>query len=119
MNESDQRLESLLAAIGPPLIVRQPTGDDAVGRDTQRVATTQVDELLRRVAALTGVVVVKKRSGGGGSDRLAAQLLLADLAVITSMTRALNDLSATRLTEALTDLVAARRDAERSLSDTR
>ena len=59
------------------------------------------------------------RSDWDEVDRLAAQLLLADLAVITSTTRALNDLAATRLAEALSDLVTAGREVERSFSDTR
>ena len=119
MNDSNQRLELLMAAIGPPAVVRQPPGDDAVDRNIQQIATTQVDELLRRVAALTGVLRADNRSDWDEIDRLAAQLLLADLAVITSTTRALNDLTATRLAEALSDLVTAGRETERSLSDTR
>lgn len=121
MSDSDNRLEMLLAALGPPAITRQPAGDGVVDidRDTQRVVTTQVDELLRRVAALTGVLRADGRSDWDDIDRLAAQLLLADLTVIASTTRALNDMAATRLTEALSDLVAARREAEGSLSSAR
>ena len=119
MNDSNPRLELLMAAIGQPAIVRQPTGDAAVDRNIQQIATTQVDELLRRVAALTGVLRADNRSDWDEIDRLAAQLLLADLAVITSTTRALNDLAAARLAEALSDLVTAGREVERSFSDTR
>lgn len=114
-----QRLEAVVMAIGAPSIAGAPfdTGATDPGAGAQRIASTEIDGLLRRVAALTRAI------GAGGArawddvDRLAAQLLLADLAVITSTTRALNELAASRLTSALDDLVAAQRDVERSLQE--
>jgi hypothetical protein len=121
MSDADlrHRLETVVAAIGPPSVARSPIdGNEAPdGAGAQRIATTQIDALLRRVAALTSVI------GAGGIrewddvDRVAAQLLLADLAAIASMTRALNELAASRLTSALDDLATAQRDVERSLQE--
>ena len=120
MNDGDaqQRLEALMAAIHHPSITQAPIhpGESSEGADAHRMATTQIDELLRRVAALTGLL------GSGDSewddvDRIAAQLLLADPAAVASTTRALNSLAASRLSAALADLVAARRDAERTVQE--
>ena len=121
MSDADlrHRLEAVVAAIGLPSAARPPIdrAEAGDGANAQRIATTQIDELLRRVAALTSVI------GAGGArewddvDRIAAQLLLADLAVIASTTRALNALAAVRLTSALDDLVAARRDADQTLQE--
>lgn len=116
MNDADvrQRLDAVMAAIGLPSIAHPlPDGAAAPGdAATQRIATTQIDELLRRVAALTGVLDAHAAGGWDDVDRVAAQLLLADLAVITSTTRALNSLAGSRLTTAVADLAAARRAAE-------
>ena len=116
MSDADlrQRLDALTGAIGHSSVVRLPAGDDTAAADTQRAATTQVDELLRRVAAVTSVLGAGNAREWDEIDQLAARLLMADLAVITSTTRALNGLAAARLTQALADLTAARRDAERS-----
>ena len=117
--DSQQRLAGLITALGRPSVA--PTSihrhASAPGTDEQRVATTQIDELLRRVTALTGVVGEGNRTEWDDVDRLAAQLLLADLAAIASTARALNALAASRLTTALADLVAARRDAERTIQE--
>jgi hypothetical protein len=118
MSEADvrRRLDAVMAAISLPSVARTSIDGDEVAGDaaTQRIATAQVDELLRRVAALTGVLSAPEARAWDDVDRVAAQLLLADLAVITSTTRALNSLAGTRLATAIADLVAARREAERS-----
>ena len=116
---AQQRFDVLMAAIGRPSVAGTPirAGESPDSADTQRIATTQIDELLRRVAALTGVLGAGDRAEWDDVDRLAAQLLLADLAAVASTTRALNALAASRLTAALADLVAARRDAERTVQE--
>jgi hypothetical protein len=117
--DSQQRLTGLIAALGRPSVA--PTSihrhESTPESDEQRVATTPIDELLRRVTALTGVIGEGNRPEWDDVDRLAAQLLLADLAAIASTARALNALAASRLTTALTDLAAARRDAERTIQE--
>ena len=117
--DSQQRLAGLIAALGRPSVA--PTSihrqESVPGTHEQRVATTQIDELLRRVTALTGVIGEGNRTEWDDVDRVAAQLLLADLAAIASTARALNALAASRLTTALADLVAARRDAERTIQE--
>ena len=117
--DSQQRLAGLIAALGRPSIAPRSIHrhESAPGTDEQRVATTQIDELLRRVTALTRVIGEGDRPEWDDVDRLAAQLLLTDLAAIASTARALNALAASRLTTALADLVAARRDAERTLQE--
>ena len=116
MHESDsQRLNALMAAIGPPTVVRVAIDGDAAGESAQRTATPQIDALLRRVTALTALLRDREGTEWDAIDRLAAQLLMSDLAAVTSLTRALNGLSASRLTEALADLIAAGQDAERIL----
>src|SRR5688500_4207889 len=121
MHDSElRRLNAMMAAIGPPAVVRLAIeGDDAAGETAQRAATPQIDALLRRVTVLTALLRDRDGTEWDAIDQLAAQLLMSDLAAITSLTRALNGLSASRLTQALADLVAAGQDAERILqSDT-
>ena len=117
--DSQQRLAGLIAALGRPSVAPSSIHrhESAPGTDEQRVATTQIDELLRRVTAVTRVIGEGNRNEWDDVDRLAAQLLLADLAAIASTARALNALAASRLTTALADLVAARRDAERTIQE--
>jgi hypothetical protein len=117
--DSQQRLAGLIAALGRPSVASTSIHrhESAPGIDEQRVATTQIDDLLRRVTALTGVIREGNRTEWDDVDRVAAQLLLADLAAIASTARALNALAASRLATALADLVAARRDAERTLQE--
>jgi hypothetical protein len=117
--DSQQRLAGLIAALGRPSSAPRSIHrhESAPGTDEQRVATTQIDELLRRVTALTRVIGEGNRTEWDDVDRLAAQLLLTDLAAIASTARALNALAASRLTTALADLVAARRDAERTIQE--
>jgi hypothetical protein len=114
------RLNALMEAIGAPVVVRAPIdGEAAAGEDAQRMATPQIDALVRRVTALTAVLRDRNGTAWDEIDQLAARLLMSDLAAITALTRALNGLSASRLTQALADLVAAGQDAERVLrSDT-
>ena len=117
MHESDlQRLNALMAAIGAPTVVRVAIDGDAAGESAQRTATPQIDALLRRVTALTALLRDRDGTEWDAIDRLAAQLLMSDLAAVTSLTRALNGLSASRLTAALADLIAAGQDAERILT---
>ena len=117
MHESDlERLNALMAAIGPPTVVRVAIDGDAAGESAQRTATPQIDALLRRVTALTALLRDGEGTEWDAIDRVAAQLLMSDLAAVTSLTRALNGLSASRLTEALADLIAAGQDAERILT---
>jgi hypothetical protein len=120
MNDSDlrQRLDALIAALAPPPVALPATGDpaDSAGAAIQRIATTQVDELLRRVAALTGILGADA-DGWSDIDRLAAQLLLADLSAVTSTARALNQLAASRLATALADLRAAGIDVQRTVQE--
>jgi hypothetical protein len=120
MHESDlQRLNALMAAIGAPTVVRAAIEGDAAGESAQRTATPQIDALLRRVTAVTALLRDRNGAEWDAIDQLAAQLLMSDLAAVTSLTRALNSLSASRLTAALADLVAAGQEAERILqSDT-
>jgi hypothetical protein len=117
MHESDvRRLNALTAAIGPPTVIHAAIGGDAAAAgDAQRMTTPQIDALLRRVTALTALLDDRGGPEWDAIDQLAAQLLMSDLAAITSLTRALNGLSASRLTDALADLVAAGQDAERVL----
>ena len=79
------------------------------------MATPQIDALLRRVTALTALLRDRDGSEWDAIDQLAAQLLMSDLAAVTSLTRALNGLSSSRLADALANLVAAGQDAERVL----
>lgn len=121
MQEPDlRRLNALIAAIGAPTVVRAAMDGDAAADETaQRMATPQIDALLRRVTALTTLLRDRSSTEWDEIDHLATQLLMSDLAAITSLTRALNGLSASRLSTALADLVAAGQDAERVLqSDT-
>ena len=121
MHEPDlRRLKALTSAIGAPIVIHAAIGGDAAAdADAQRMTTPQIDALLRRVTALTALLGNRGGVEWDEIDQLAAQLLMSDLAAITSLTRALNGLSASRLTEASADLVAAGEDAERVLqSDT-
>ena len=60
MSDADlrPRLEAVVAAIGLPSAARPPvdSAEAGDGANAQRIATTQIDELLRRVAALTSVI---------------------------------------------------------------
>jgi hypothetical protein len=113
-----RRLDALIAALASPATARLAPADAAapLDADAQRVATMQVDELLRRVAALTGVLGADGR-GWDEVDQLAAKLLLSDLGTIASTTRAINDLAASRLAGALADLRAAGADVQRAMKD--
>ena len=115
-----RRLDALITALPPAPAERPATGgknaNDA-GGEAQRVATGQIDDLLQRVATLTAALGDNNAGGWDEVDQLAAKLLLADLAAIASTTRALNDLSASRLTTALADLRAAGVDVERTLKE--
>lgn len=121
MNDIDapQRLEVLMAAIrqSPVAPAASHASKSPEGAGAHRIVATQIDHLLRRLTALTGVLGAGHRAEWDDVDRLAAQLLLADLSVVLSTTRALNSLAASRLATALADLVAARRDAERTLQE--
>ena len=120
MNDADvrERLHEVITALGVPVVASQTSaaGKSESGAETQRIATKQIDDLLRRVATLTGVLDARGHDWDH-VDRLAAQLLLTDLTVIASTTRALNDLAAARLNAAVAELVAARHDAERSVRE--
>ena len=120
MNGPDlrQRLDVLIAAIGPPAVRRAPGGETATaGADAHTLADAQIDDLVRRVAALTRVLGADGREWDE-VDQLAAQLLLADLAAVTSTLRALNDLASARLSDALADLRAASMDIQGTLKET-
>ena len=127
MNDSDlrTRLDALVAALAPsalPAVASAKAGVDAVpddlsGADAQRIATTQIDELMRRISALTGILGGADGRGWDEVDQLAAQLLIADLTAVTSTTRALNDLAASRLAGALADLQAAGVDVQRAVTE--
>ena len=105
-----------MSALAPPATV-PPTTGTADGSEAQRLASAHVDELLRRVAALTGVLGGNPGSGWDEVDQLAARLLIADLGAVASTTRALNDLAASRLAGALADLQAAGVDVQRVLKE--
>ena len=121
MNDPDlqRRLDALITALIPSAPPPRPTtGTDVAnaGADAQRIATAHIDDLLRRVSTLTATL------GNGAQewddvDRVAARVLMADLAAIASTTRALNDLSASRLASALADLRAAGVDVERAVKE--
>lgn len=121
MDDSDlrTRLDALVAALAPVAMAR--TAVDASSADpsvdAQRIATTQIDELMRRISALTGILGGADGRGWDDVDQLAAQLLIADLSAVTSTTRALNDLAASRLTGALADLQAAGVDVHRAVKE--
>ena len=124
MNDSDlrTRLETLVAALAPSALASAKAGVDAVpadpsGADTQRIATTQIDELMRRISALTGILGSADGRGWDEVDQLAAQLLIADLSAVASTTRALNDLAASRLAGALADLQAAGVEVQRAVKE--
>ena len=126
MNDSDlrTRLDTLITALAPsalPAVASAKAGVDAVpadaGADAQRIATTQIDELMRRISTLTGILGSPDGRGWDDVDQLAAQLLIADLSAVTSTTRALNDLAASRLAGALADLQAAGVDVERAVKE--
>ena len=121
MNDSDlrQRLDALIESLAPSPVAHPAIGEDpadSAGAAIQRIATTQVDELLRRIAALTGILGADA-DGWSDIDRLAAQLLLADLSAVTSTARALNQLAASRLATALADLRAAGIDVQRTVQE--
>jgi hypothetical protein len=115
MHESElHRLNALTEAVGAPAVVHASTGDAAqAGEDAQRMVTPQIDVLLRRVTTLTALL--RDRADWDEIDQLAVRLLMVDLAAVTSLTRALNGLAASRLTEALADLIASGQDADRVL----
>jgi hypothetical protein len=117
MHEPERnRLHALIEAIGAPAVVHaRVDGDEAAGEAAQRVATPQIDALLRRVTALTALLEGGNDAQWDEIDQLAARLLMSDLAAITALTRALNGLSASRLAEALAALTSAGQDAERVL----
>ena len=121
MSELDryQRLHAVIASLGLPAVESSAdaAGDSVDEAETQRIATRQIDDLLERVAAVTRVLSDGHQEWDD-VDRLAAQVLLTDLAAIASTTRALNGLAASRLKGARADLAAARRDAERSIQET-
>src|SRR5687767_4917870 len=129
MNDSDlrTRLDALIAGLAPsalPAVASAKAGVDAVpadasGADAQRIATTQIDDLMRRISALTGILGSADGRGWDEVDQLAAHLLIADLAAVASITRALNDLTASRLAGALADLLAAGVDVERAVKESR
>jgi hypothetical protein len=127
MNDSDlrTRLGTLIAALAPataPALVSAKAGVESVpadpsGIDAQRIATTQIDELMRRISTLTGILGTADGRGWDEVDQLAAQLLIADLSAVTSTTRAVNDLAASRLASALADLQAAGVDVQRAVKE--
>ena len=122
MNDSDlrARLDALIAALAPTAIARTaPDAEpvDHTGADAQRIATIQIDELTRRISALTGILGSGDGRGWDEVDQLAAQLLIADLGAVSSTTRALNDLAASRLATALADLQAAGADVQRAVKE--
>ena len=122
MNDSDlrARLDALVVALAPtalPHLSVDSLPADPSGADAQRIATTQIDELMRRISALTGILGSADGRGWDEVDQLAAQLLIADLGAVTSTTRALNGLAASRLTGALADLQAAGVDVERAVKE--
>jgi len=102
MNDSDlrARLDALVVALAPtalPHLSVDSLPADPSGADAQRIATTQIDELMRRISALTGILGTADGRGWDEVDQLAAQLLIADLSAVTSTTRAVNNLAASRL----------------------
>lgn len=112
--DASERLRSLLSALdGAIRVPRVPTGrggESVGGADAQRIATAEIDELLRRVSALTGVLGRRPDSQWDDVDQLSARLLMADLSLVAGVTRALNTQAAARLAAAREGLAAARRD---------
>ena len=122
MNDSDlrTRLDALVTALAPSAVARTAVDavhDDPSGADAQRIATTQIDELMRRISALTGILGSADGRVWDEVDQLAAQLLIADLSAVTSTTRALNDLARSGLASALADLQAAGVDVQRAVKE--
>jgi len=122
MNDADlrTRLDALIAALAPTVMVRaavDAVAADRSGADAQRIATTQIDELLRRISALTGILGSADGRGWDEVDQLAAQLLIADLSAVTFTTRALNDLAGSQLASALADLQAAGVEVQRAVKE--
>ena len=129
MNDPDagRRLETLIAALAPMPIARATSGADddgpteaghaASGGDAQRIATIQIDELVRRISVLTGILGGADGTGWDDVDQLAAQLLISDLSTVTATTRALNELTASRLATALAELQSAGVDVQRAVKE--
>jgi len=122
MNDSDlrTRLDALIVALAPTALARTPVDVVAAGpagANEQRIATMQIDELMRRISTLTGILGSGDGRGWDEVDQLAAQLLIADLSAVTSTTRAVNDLAASRLASALADLQAAGVDVQRAVKE--
>ena len=121
MNDSDlrTRLDALIVALAPTALARTPdvVAAGPAGANEQRIATTQIDELMRRISTLTGILGSGDGRGWDEVDQLAAQLLIADLSAVTSTTRALNDLAGSRLASALADLQATGVDVQRAVNE--
>ena len=121
MNDSDPRarLNALVAALAPVATARTVVGASPAdpSADAHRIATTQIDELMRRISGLTGILRGADGRVWDEVDQLAAQLLIADLSAVTATTRALNDLAASRLAGALADLQAAGVDVQRAVKE--
>jgi hypothetical protein len=123
MNDSDlrTRLDALIAALAPTALARTTVdavaAADPCGAGEQRIATTQIDELMRRISTLTGILGSADGRSWDEVDQLAAQLLIADLSAVTSTTRALNDLAGSRLAGALADLRATGVDVQRAVKE--
>ena len=122
MNDSDlrTRLDALVAALAPSAMARtvvDAVPGDPSGADAQRIATKQIDGLMRRISALTGILGSADGRSWDEVDQLAGQLLLADLSAVTSTTRALNNLAASQLESALADLQAADVDVQRAVKE--
>jgi len=121
MNDPDlrKRLDALMAALAPSRTPPPLVSDSATAPEgySQYIATTQIDELLRRVAVLSGALGAADGRGWDDVDQVAARLLIADLTAITSTTRVLNGLAASRLAGALADLQAAGVDVQRAVKE--
>jgi len=115
-----RRLNGLIEVLAVPATTHSTAIDHGGrdgGADGQRIATAQIDKLLRRVSTLTTAMGARNGHEWDDVDQLAARLLIADLAVIASTTRALNDLASARLESVLADLRAAGVDVERAAKD--
>ena len=114
-----RQLDALMIGLVSPELTRGTNDSDSetADADAQRVSSAQIDGLLRHVSVLTSAFGTDDQRGWDQVDELAARLLISDLAAFASITRALNQLTASRLASALAELRSARADVERAVTD--
>ena len=118
--ELQRQLDALMIGLMPPELTRGADGsdgDEPAAADAPSVSAARIDGLLRHLSQLTSALSADDRREWDQVDELAARLLISDLAAFASVTRALNQLAASRLASALADLRAAGADVQRTVTD--